>query len=698
MNIEKAFLRSKVARRIFLLFILCALLPVAILSIITYSNMTRQLRQQTQRDLQQTSKSMGMAIFERLVLIESEMWMISSNLNLSTEAYGSMEILTGRSSPNNRFKGLVWLTHEGQSINIVSQISDPPILDLADKQKIFSGETLILTKPFLKDRSRIFMCSAFDPQDEKKGVLLVEINPDYLWFMGYDNPLPLDTTLCILDTQARTIFSSFGENVVLPQAAKSQIQSGSAGQFEWENRGEQYLSSFWSLFLKSKFFSPDWVVIVFRSKASMLAPLANFKNTFPWIILITLWIVLFLSINQIRKSMIPLEKLKEGTQRIAHQDFESHVEVRSQDEFADLANSFNTMTSRLGKQFKTLTAMVDIDRAILSALETKKIVEVVLAHMRKVFPCDSVGISLLDPKRKTSLQTYIQKGNPHQEEHTESVNIESEEIQVLHNNPDFLYVSEEKGIPNYLVPMTGKNIRSFLILPLFIKKSLSGIITLGYSHSSELPEEDLSQARQLADQVAVALSNVRLIAELNQFNLGTLTAFARAIDAKSPWTAGHSERVTQIALKIGEALGLTAKDLDNLHRGGLLHDIGKIGVTYDILDKPGKLNSAEKEDMERHVILGARILEPIPAYSEILPIVRQHHENFDGTGYTEGLAGNDICLYARILAIADRFEALTSDRPYRKALSQKRAIAFIEKQAGKEFDPEIVKAFLEVVT
>jgi HD-GYP domain-containing protein (c-di-GMP phosphodiesterase class II) len=91
-------------------------------------------------------------------------------------------------------------------------------------------------------------------------------------------------------------------------------------------------------------------------------------------------------------------------------------------------------------------------------------------------------------------------------------------------------------------------------------------------------------------------------------------------------------------------------------------------------------------------------LEPIPAYSEILPIVRQHHENFDGTGYTEGLAGNDICLYARILALADRFEAMTSDRPYRKALSQKKAIEFIKNQAGKELDPKVVKAFLEVVT
>lgn len=698
MKIEQAFLRSKVARRIFVLFILCALLPITILAIITYSNMTKLLHQQSQRELQQTSKSIGMAIFERLVLIESEMQMISSNLDLNVAGNGSQSVPTDQSSPNNRFKGLVWLTQEGQSINLFGQISDAPVLNPTDKQKIFSGETLILTKPSSKNQSRIFMYSAFDLKDENRGVTLAEIDPMYLWFMGYDNPLPPATALCILDSQTSILFSSFGKDLSFPKPVMFQMQSSSAGQFEWDYRQEKYLASFWSLFLMSKFSSADWRVIVFKSKTSVLAPLANFKNTFPWIILISLWIVLFLSVNQIRKSMIPLEKLREGTERIAQRDFDSHVEVSSHDEFADLANSFNTMASRLGRQFKTLTTMVDIDRAILAALETKKIVEVVLTHIRQVFPCDSVGISLLDPDSKKSVSTYIHTGNPHQEEYTESLKIENEEIQALHNNPDSFFISEEKGIPKYLAPLAGKGSRTFLALPLFIKNSLSGIITLGYSHSPNLSEEDISQARQLADQVAVALSNARLIEELNQFNLGTLTAFARAIDAKSSWTGGHSERVTTIALKIGKALELSPKDLNLLHRGGLLHDLGKLGVAYDILDKPGGLNPEENESMQKHVILGARILEPIPAYTEILPMVRQHHENFNGTGYLEGLSGNDICLFARILAIADRFEALTSDRPYRKALSQKDAIDFIKKQSGKEFDPEVVKAFLRVVT
>jgi putative nucleotidyltransferase with HDIG domain len=566
------------------------------------------------------------------------------------------------------------------------------------RQKVFSGETAILTRPDSKEQSRIFICFATDHHDKNKGMILSEIDPMYLWFMGYENPHPPSIALCVLDSHSTLLFSSFGEDLEFPKSVIFQMQSNVAGQFEWDYGDEQYLTSFWSLFLMSKFFSPDWKVIVFKSKTSMLAPLSNFKNTFPWVILITLWVVSFLSVNQIRKSMIPLEKLKEGTLRIAKRDFESHVEVRSHDEFADLAESFNTMSSHLEKQFKTLTAMVDIDRAILSASETKKIVDVVLVHMREIFPCDSVGISLLPLNYEKSVQTYLQTGNPHQKEYQESLEIEPEEIRTLYQNPQTLHLNAEHGIPKYLAPLSGENIQSLLLFPLFVKNSLSGIITLGCSDPSNLAKEDISRARQLADQVAVALSNVRLIEELNQFNLGTLTALARAIDAKSPWTAGHSERVTKIALKIGKVLRLPPRDLDNLHRGGLLHDIGKIGIAYDILDKPEGLSFDEKENIKRHVTLGARILEPIPAYSEILPIIKQHHENYDGTGYSEGLAGGDICLYARILAVADRFEALTSDRPYRKALSQKKAIEFIKKQSGKEFDPEIVKAFLEVVT
>jgi putative nucleotidyltransferase with HDIG domain len=150
-------------------------------------------------------------------------------------------------------------------------------------------------------------------------------------------------------------------------------------------------------------------------------------------------------------------------------------------------------------------------------------------------------------------------------------------------------------------------------------------------------------------------------------------------------------------LKIGRVLGLTKEELNTLHRGGLLHDLGKIGVPAEILDKPGKLNEEETQIMRQHAQLGATILEPITAYAGVIPMVLQHHERCDGNGYPNGTAGKIICLGARIFGVADAFDAMTADRPYRKAMGRERAIEIIKQESGKQFDPDIVKAFLEVM-
>jgi putative nucleotidyltransferase with HDIG domain len=197
--------------------------------------------------------------------------------------------------------------------------------------------------------------------------------------------------------------------------------------------------------------------------------------------------------------------------------------------------------------------------------------------------------------------------------------------------------------------------------------------------------------------MGVALSNARLVRELSELNWGTLEALARTIDAKSHWTAGHSERVTKLGLKIGRCLGLTQEEIDVLHRGGLMHDIGKLGIPMDILDKDGKLTKKEEQLMREHVRLGARILEPIAAYAEVVPIVLHHHEHFNGQGYPEGLAGKAISLGGRIFAVADSFDALTSNRPYRRALKRELAIEMIKERCGSQYDPDVVQAFLEVM-
>lgn len=183
---------------------------------------------------------------------------------------------------------------------------------------------------------------------------------------------------------------------------------------------------------------------------------------------------------------------------------------------------------------------------------------------------------------------------------------------------------------------------------------------------------------------------------LNRLNWGTLNALARAIDAKSPWTAGHSERVTRLARILGEAMNLDDETLEDLRRAALLHDIGKIAISRDILDKPGRLTDEEYKVICEHPERGARILEPIETYTRIIPIVKQHHEWFDGAGYPDGLAGRQITPGARILAVADVYDALISERPYRQGMPHDRAIAIIREGKGTQFDPAVVDRFLQL--
>ena len=188
-------------------------------------------------------------------------------------------------------------------------------------------------------------------------------------------------------------------------------------------------------------------------------------------------------------------------------------------------------------------------------------------------------------------------------------------------------------------------------------------------------------------------TQARLLEELARNELGTLTALARTVDTNSPWTAGHSERVTDLAMELGRELGLSHDDIDQLHRGGLLHDIGKIGVPPSILDKPGKLTEEEFAVIRRHPSKGAEILEPIPNLRKVIPIVVQHHERFDGKGYPNGLAGESISRQARILAVADVVDALISDRPYRPGWSREKVLAYTLENSGSQFDPSVVEAY-----
>ena len=177
----------------------------------------------------------------------------------------------------------------------------------------------------------------------------------------------------------------------------------------------------------------------------------------------------------------------------------------------------------------------------------------------------------------------------------------------------------------------------------------------------------------------------------------TIHALAIAVEAKDPYTEGHIERVASYALSLGREFGLSEEELALLRKGAILHDVGKIGVSESILLKAGSLTEEEFERVKSHAVVGEKICQPLKQAGLILEVIRHHHERYDGKGYPDGLAGEDIPLGARIMAVADAYDALTSDRPYRHRLSMEEAIQVLKQEAGRQFDPKLVLAFVSML-
>jgi putative nucleotidyltransferase with HDIG domain len=207
---------------------------------------------------------------------------------------------------------------------------------------------------------------------------------------------------------------------------------------------------------------------------------------------------------------------------------------------------------------------------------------------------------------------------------------------------------------------------------------------------------DLHLADALAANVSAGIESAGLLRKQRDLFLNTVNVLAQMVELRDPYTGGHTARVTAYAVLLAQELNVPPADLDLVRMGGPLHDVGKVGVDDAILRKPGPLTDAEFEAMKLHVVRGAEIVAAVPDLHPVLPIVRSHHERWDGTGYPDRLARDQIARVARVVAVADAFDAMTSDRPYRKGLAAEAAFAELEHGSGTHFDPDCVTAFLAI--
>jgi HD-GYP domain-containing protein (c-di-GMP phosphodiesterase class II) len=247
-------------------------------------------------------------------------------------------------------------------------------------------------------------------------------------------------------------------------------------------------------------------------------------------------------------------------------------------------------------------------------------------------------------------------------------------------------------------------------IPSYFRDELLAILILGSKESGEkFAQDELDFFAALASDVAMAIRNAQLFTELEleldkkqKLFIHTTIALSAAIDAKDHYTRGHTARVTNLSLEIAKRFlqknkkALDIKFLEDVNISGLLHDIGKIGVPESILNKQGPLNEEEKKCMHEHTLIGVNILQPIKELEQAILGVKYHHERYDGTGYPEGLKGEQIPLIASIISVADSFDAMITDRPYRRALSKEEAVEEIKRGNGGQFDPQVASILLEL--
>lgn len=361
---------------------------------------------------------------------------------------------------------------------------------------------------------------------------------------------------------------------------------------------------------------------------------------------------------------------------------------------AALAVHNSRLYSDLEDRIGELHAIFEIDKAITSAIDLETVLQQIVQMSVGLMDAKISSIMLLDEESEELViaaaqglsESYIRKG-PIKVGESIAGRV------ILEGRPIAVYDIRQDPRHAYAEQARMEGLCSLLSVPLNLKDRVIGVLNIYTDEPHAFTPHEINLFTSLASQAAIAIENARLFESLEEIYIEVITAMASAIDARDAYTHGHSQRVTEYAVAIAEEMGLSPAEVDIIRNASILHDVGKIGIKEEILKKPGRLSEEERREMEYHPFIGTKILHSVRLLEPVMPLVYHHHERYDGTGYPDGLRGEEIPLGARIISVADAFESMTSDRPYRKAMPVEEAMAELRYNAGRQFDPRVVEVF-----
>ena len=567
-------LTTRVGRRFLVLFLVSAVVPVSALAVVTWREVRAQLEQQAKAQLREEVKRLALDVVGRLQHAAREVRDIAARPTLELSA-----------APDAMIDAVVVLSLDGAQLVGGDRAWEP--LAPGQPKLLRTGEPVLLQTEGPPRHLWMGVLASHDGQT----IIAGRLRGDHLLVDAIEQTLSQTSRALVADDRGHVVYGDI-EGRIWPD-----IPSEMTGLLSWDDDG-QWLGAYFKPPLAALYGIRHWTVAVGRRQDEVYAPVRGFLWQFSLIVIFTVGVVSLLSLVQVRRQLVPLHELREGTQRLAARDFSTPIAIDSGDEFQDLAQAFDAMRSALRQSFDTLEGRSAIDRAVLSSLDTQHIAITEVSNLARIVPSTAVACIVVDDDGTATSTVWRTRD--------QSTSLATPRGAI--RDADFAAIrewtaSQRLDAPPVLQALMTEPETRVLAVPVRVDQRLAGVIALSRAEAAPFDTGERDLVEQSVQQVAVAFTNAGLVHRLERLNLGTLNALARTIDAKSSWTAGHSERVTAYGVALARALGLDEPTIAEMRRGGLLHDIGKIGIPNHILDKPGQLTHDEMAIVKRHPCL-----------------------------------------------------------------------------------------------
>ncbi len=615
---EYAFMRSRVARRMVFLFIACALAPLAVMAFLAYRQVSTELESQSDERMSQTCKAAGMALINRIYLLDA---VLDHAIDVNRQTDGNR---IGKIGPV--FSGYftrAWLQNrEGAIRSLYGTPGAAFAFTRQEQAHLYAGKTLIASRPQAGSFARIFMAKNFGSlKAGSPPVLVAEADSSFLW--KREEITSTFSEVAVFSESGNALYSSLPKQVPIRELKAAMKSASAAGSLSWFYDGEPYLSRYRTLFIRPMLFE-NWVVLISEKHADVFGPLEQFRRTFVLVVLLSILVIVFLSTRLIRKSLVPIEQLKDATSRVAAKDFSAQVNIQTRDEFAELGESFNEMTRHLAEHVQTMETINDIGISLSAEKDQARLIAIVLEGAKKLIPADGAALYLLDSSRRLNLELmYVDSlnlawdgksiGSREAGADTPadvSIPISPPLIEQTVSIRD-IYVAQDFDFSGQREFDARRGYRTQSILSVPLRNHLNvfiGVLQLinaldrRAGSVTTFPEQDIRVAESLASQVAVALTKNRLAEEFKRLFESLTELVATAVDAKSRHTGDHCKRVHILTMMIAEALNnthdgplaglsLSENELYELKIAALLHDCGKVATPVHIMDKATKLEA-----------------------------------------------------------------------------------------------------------